>query len=46
VSKKLNRNAQVYQEITTSGKSLLQLYLEVKEELDKLVVALASKSPS
>ena len=30
MSKLAKQNAEVYEEITTSGKSLLQLYMEVK----------------
>jgi len=44
MTKKISQNAVVYKEITTSGKSLLQLYLEVKEERDVLAAALACKS--
>ena len=36
------QNAEVYDEITTSGKSLLQLYLEMKDERDQLIVRLAT----
>lgn len=32
MTKKTEQNAEVYTEITSSGKSLLQLYLELKEK--------------
>jgi len=44
MSLKKKQNAEVYMSITTSGKSLLQLYMEVKKERDQLAVALACKS--
>lgn len=37
-----NQNVEVYDEITSSGKSLLQLYAEVKAERDQLAVKLAT----
>jgi hypothetical protein len=39
--KKLKQNEDVYRAITTSGKSLLQLYVDMREERDKLATALA-----
>ena len=42
MSKLAKQNAEVYDEITTSGKSLLQLYMEVKDERDQLIVRLAT----
>jgi hypothetical protein len=32
MSKSTNQNAEVYQDMMTSGKSLLQLYVELKEK--------------
>lgn len=36
MTKKISQNAQVYKEITESGKSLLQLYLEVRKRCEGL----------
>lgn len=33
MTKKIEQNSEVYEEIVRSGKSLLQLYLEAKERL-------------
>jgi len=35
MSKLIEQNAEVYNEIVNSGKSLLQLYLEAKKELNR-----------
>ena len=43
MSKLAKQNAEVYDEITSSGKSLLQLYLEMKAERDQLIVRIATK---
>jgi len=43
MSLKAKQYAEVYEEITTSGKSLLQLYLEMKAERDQLIVRFATK---
>ena len=32
MTKKVEQNAEVYTEITSSGKSLLELYMDLKEE--------------
>jgi hypothetical protein len=42
MSKNNNQNAAVYKDITESGKSLLQLYIEVKDERDKLIARLVA----
>lgn len=39
--KKLKQHQEVYEEVTSTGKSLLQLYVEMREERDKLATALA-----
>jgi glutaredoxin-related protein len=44
MSLKQNQNEEVYVAITTSSKSLLQLYIELKDERDQLAVALACKA--
>ena len=36
------QNEDVYKDITRTGKSLLQLYVEVKEERDKLLTEKAA----
>lgn len=41
MSYKEAQNVEVFKEVTQTGKSLMQLYVEVKEERDKLAVALA-----
>jgi hypothetical protein len=38
------QNTELFKELTTSGKSLLQLYTEIKEERDQLAVALSCKA--
>ena len=40
----MNQNKEVFEQIAKSGKSLLQLYLELKQERDTLAVELACKS--
>jgi glutaredoxin-related protein len=44
MSLKKSQNEEVYVALMTSGKSLLQLYIELKDERDQLAVALACKS--
>jgi hypothetical protein len=40
----MTQNEEIFKELTTSDKSLLQLYLEVKKERDQMAVALACKA--
>jgi glutaredoxin-related protein len=39
--KKLKQHQEVYEAVTSSGKSLLQLYVEMRDDRDKLAAALA-----
>ncbi len=41
---KNEQDKEIFKEITTSGKSLLQLYKELKEERDQLAIALSCKA--